>query len=116
MSFFGYTKFLENENKDLKSRIESLEHRNHELVLALFTKASIVLPNPPKPQMHHITRGKDDKSAKCTCGWNCIQEDPAELQQKISDHYRNFTAPLGRASSWTSTRNSLESQGEKNEN
>ena len=117
MNFFsGYTKFIEKENEQLKLRIESLEARNQELVLALFTKASILLPNPPKAQKHIITHGDDNKSAKCSCGWNFASTEPSEVQQSISNHYRSATAPLGRTVSWSTARQKLENQGESNEN
>jgi hypothetical protein len=117
MRFFRYTALLESLNRDIRkenvvlmNRINSLEARNQELVLALFNKIGIKVPDKPEIKPHKID--KTDTSASCSCGWKAVLDDPVELQQKISEHYRQGVAPLGRTTSWSSARKVLETLGE----
>ena len=106
MNFFRYTTFLEDENRHLKDRVEKLEARNQELVLTLTSAPYREAPKEAsKAKSHSISILESD--AKCTCGWVIHEDDPAELQQAISAHYRQSSVPSGRKS-WPQVKNALE--------
>lgn len=112
MIFFRYTRFLEKENAQLKDRIEALEARNQELVLSLFNKVGVKVPERPQPKLHKIDKDEKNTKATCSCGWIAVSDDPVELQQKISDHYRQGIAPISKSKSWAKLRTELEAQAE----
>ncbi len=111
--FFRYTRFLEKENGYLKSRIESLEARNQELVLSMLSRdISSQISEPPKPQLKHTISRLQNK-ATCTCGWICTSEDPGTLQSEISAHYREGVVPFNRKKSWVHAKAALEGASEE---
>jgi hypothetical protein len=110
--FSRYTSFLERENDQLKQRIESLEQRNQELVLALANRPGGSGLLPPKVEKKHtITKSSDH--ASCSSGWIAHSGDPAILQQEIASHYRKNTSQVSRRS-WPQIKSMAEanSQGE----
>lgn len=104
---FGYTRFLEDQVRRLWDKVESLEKRNQELVLALVTRNP--LPEEKVKPKHTMT--KNETTAKCSCGWHVVTDDPVKLQQQITDHYRSYAAPGGRKN-WSQARAELEAKGE----
>lgn len=105
---FGYTRFLEEQVRQLNGRVESLEKRNQELVLALVTRTP--LPEAKAAPKHTMSKG--ETQAKCTCGWHVVTDDPVKLQQEITNHYKSYAAAGGRQN-WATSRAKLEANGEK---
>lgn len=115
---FGYTKFLEAEIERLNRRIEKLEDRNNELVIALSSKPQ-PRPQPAQdptaskpPQKHSILNNEDGNEAHCTCGWMFKSDDPGELQQAVSSHYRASVVAGGRKS-WPQMKAVAEAEAER---
>jgi hypothetical protein len=104
---FGYTKFLEREIERLNSRIESLEARNQELIIKMFSRPGSYQPTDEKPPQKHIMV-KGDTKATCSCGWIHISDDPAILQTAISSHYRDATTIQRGRKSWPQAKAALE--------
>lgn len=108
---FGYTRFLEDQVSRLYDRIDKLEQRNQELILALAKLRPIPTVTPKAPPKHEMT--KTETTAKCSCGWNVAISDPILLQQEISKHYRVNVIPGGRSRGWVDARARLEAAAEK---
>lgn len=109
---FGYQRFLENENRQLKKRIEALELRYHEMVLAYGNRNPF--PEAAKVTPKH-TMSKTETTARCSCGWSVANSDPVILQGEITKHYRGNVIPGGRSSNWPQTRAKLETAAEPKE-
>ena len=114
--FWGYTKFLERQNEILNEKIEKLEARNQELLLAIISKTpASALANisgeTPEPK-HKMSKG--DTQAKCSCGWVYVSDDPGKLQTAITTHYRDVRVSGGRKT-WSQTRSRLEGAAEENQ-
>ena len=107
---FRYVKFLELENSQLKGRIEALEKRNQELVLALTTRSLPPVSKTAEPTHRML---KSDTTAKCSCGWSVMDTDPVKLQNEITAHYRRNVASGTNRTSWATARQKLEEQAEK---
>lgn len=110
---FRYTTFLENQVERLQQRIEALETRNQELVLALVEKTP--LSRPKVEPSHKMQKG--ESMAKCSCGWYVFENDPTKLQQEISSHYRQNIVPSSGShrGSWQVARQKLEADAERNQ-
>lgn len=105
MSFFAkdeIIEFLTQQNKRLEQRIVNLEELNLELSRSLFTKTPTApskeaLAEKP-PVKHVISKDENETTANCSCGWFFRSDDPGELQQQISSHYRASVVSRGRKS------------------
>jgi hypothetical protein len=113
MWFFRYTSFLEEQNRLLNAKIESLETRNHDLVMGILSK-STVYPQTEvvKPESKHQMK-KGESRADCSCGWHYISDDPGKLQTAILSHYREIPANRGRKN-WPQVKAALEGASEEN--
>jgi hypothetical protein len=113
MIFFRYTRFLERQNEILQGRIESLEARNQELIIKMFSKPGSTPFSEEKPTpKHHMT--KSSNRASCSCGWIHVSEDPGELQNAIASHFREDISIQRGRRSWPQAKAALEraSEGE----
>ena len=118
MIFFRYTHYLEEQVKELKVMLEDSYKQNDKLLdhilLLCQPKAAVtagdMAKSIPSQPVHQIKRGEGH--ASCSCGWNFISDDPAELQNKISSHYRESNPPLKSTSrkSWPQIKNALQSK------
>ena len=112
--FFRYTRHLEEEIKDLKAALRDLHQQNEKLLetILLLCKPKITtageMAHVVKPPEHVMDKGP--RHASCSCGWNCLNDDPGELQQEISAHYRKNLQPSVKAAgrkSWPQIKNVL---------
>jgi hypothetical protein len=98
-----YTRFLEQQVTELKEQLqrEREEHRlDVQALIPALRRASVkpaevqtAAPADTK-KVHKITKAENNHSASCLCGWQYRSEDPVELQNEISAHYRTSFVPL----------------------
>jgi hypothetical protein len=126
-----YTDHLEQENAELKRQLgeERAEvKRLTEVAIPglhrYFTTALLREPDRnARPSMdigkpaHHITKWDNNYGAECTCGWkvdNGTDENPMELQEEISKHYRLAMPPIRqKATTLSDIRRAREAQSEQ---
>jgi hypothetical protein len=104
-----YTDHLELQVADLKSQLalerQEVRRLTEALVPALQRHAQSVafvntrthkatdIPDVRK-SVHQIAKAEDQRSAHCSCGWREESDDPVELQQAISEHYKLAFPPV----------------------
>jgi hypothetical protein len=125
MIFFGtkYVELLERELETARMEIERLRASNSHLtdVIVRMSSPATSSSAPPrtaadmvqKKPLHQMK--KAEKSAECLCGWHVLCDDPVELQQKVSAHYRETLQPVRSAGrkTWPQIKNMLESNPER---
>lgn len=88
-----YSQLLEDELIRARAEIDRLRENNTWLVDQVIKLSTPAIPVQPARTARDMVKkphemSKSNSSAECSCGWHVHCDDPVELQQKISEHYR----------------------------
>lgn len=115
--FTRHSDYLERENEELRGQLRDLTSKYHELAMQKLqspqrqpNQSPIPAGEDRKSATNHLI-SRDGNKATCKCGWTCINDDPAELQNEIHGHYNKNVVKFAKKT-WQHIRNEMEGKAE----